>query len=151
MKRTMQQKKKKTIHRKTIFRMVCQSNPKEIVHIENFLQQIRLLTHIDDGMMYRMLVSCTEAVNNAIVHGNKSNPEKKVNIRCIVSERILTICVADEGKGFDPDSLQDPRDEANLLKENGRGVFLMRSLMDKVTFKRLKSGCVVEMKVKLHR
>jgi len=66
-------------------------------------------------------------------------------------KHILTIRVKDEGRGFDPALLQDPRDEKNLLKENGRGVFLIRSLMDKVTFKTLKSGSVVEMKVKLHR
>jgi len=151
MKPFIQQKKKKRPHHKTIFKMVCQSNPKEIVRIENFLQQIRLIEPIDNGMMNRLLVSCTEAVNNAIVHGNKSNPEKIVSIRCIVSGGILTICVADEGEGFDPDSLQDPRDEENLLKENGRGVFLMRSLMDKVIFKKLKSGSVVDMKIKLNR
>jgi serine/threonine-protein kinase RsbW len=104
--------------------------------------------HIDDGIMYRLLVSCTEAVNNAIVHGNKSDPDKKVIIRCIVDEKILTIYVKDEGKGFDSKSLQDPREKKNLMKENGRGVFLMRSLMDKVKFKRLKSGSIVEMKVK---
>jgi serine/threonine-protein kinase RsbW len=59
--------------------------------------------------------------------------------------------VKDEGEGFDSESLLDPRDEKNLLKESGRGVFLMRTLMDKVEFKKLKSGHVVEMKLKLHR
>jgi len=98
-----------------------------------------------------IVVSCTEAVNNAMIHGNQSNPDKKVSVRCIVDKHILTIRVKDEGRGFDPAQLQDPREEKNLLKENGRGVFLIRSLMDKVTFKTLKSGSVVEMKVKLHR
>ena len=128
--------------------MICRSNQKEISHIEKFLRQISMELHIDDGIMYRLLVSCTEAVNNAIVHGNKSDPDKKVIIRCIVDEKILTIYVKDEGKGFDSKSLQDPREKKNLMKENGRGVFLMRSLMDKVKFKRLKSGSIVEMKVK---
>ena len=122
MKRSVREKEKVAAHRRTIFKMVCRSVPKEIEHIEDFLQQIRSLRPIDDGMMHRLLVSCTEAVNNAIIHGNKSNPKKKVVLRCIVGERTLTICVADEGKGFDPAGLQDPRDEANLLKENGRGV-----------------------------
>ncbi|MGD1044359.1 MAG: ATP-binding protein [Bacteroidota bacterium] len=130
--------------------MICRSNQKEISHIEKFLRRISMQLQIDDGMMHRLLVSSTEAVNNAIVHGNKSDPDKKVIIRCIVKKKTLTICVKDEGKGFDPDGLQDPREEKNLLKENGRGVFLMRSLMDKVKFKQLKSGSVVEMKVKLH-
>jgi serine/threonine-protein kinase RsbW len=131
--------------------MVCQSNPKEIGCIEQFLQQINKKLDLDDGTMYRLLVSCTEAVNNAIVHGNKSDPNKSVTVQCIVEKQSLTIRVKDEGKGFDPEILQDPREKKNLMKESGRGVFLMRSLMDEVKFKQLKSGSVVEMKVKLHK
>ncbi len=97
------------------------------------------------------LVSCTEAVNNAIIHGNKSAPDKSVTVRCTVEKKYLTIRVKDEGRGFDPEELQDPREEKNLMKESGRGFFLMRSLMDSVKVKRLKSGSVVEMKVKLHK
>ena len=150
MKSTVNKIKPFVRHDRNVYEMICQSNQKEISHIEEFLRQISMQLHIDDGMMHRLLVSCTEAVNNAIVHGNKSDPYKKVIIRCVVKKKTLTICVKDEGNGFDPESLQDPRDEKNLLKESGRGVFLMRSLMDKVVFKRLKSGSVVEMKVKLH-
>jgi serine/threonine-protein kinase RsbW len=143
--------KKRKKYRRTVFEMACQSNPKEIGCIEFFLQQISNKLNLDDGTMYRLLVSCTEAVNNAMIHGNKSDPNKKVTIRCVVEKQFLTIRVKDEGKGFDPGSLQDPREEKNLLKENGRGVFLIRSLMDSITVKRLKSGSVVEMKVKLHK
>jgi serine/threonine-protein kinase RsbW len=144
-------KKRKKTYRKTVFEMVCQSNPKEIGCIEHFLQQINKKLDLDDGTMYRLLVSCTEAVNNAMIHGNKFDPNKNVIIRCIVEKRFLIIRVKDEGKGFDPERLQDPREEKNLMKESGRGVFLMRSLMDTISVKRLKSGSVVEMKVKLHK
>jgi len=144
-------KKRKKIYRKTIFKLVCRSNPKEIGCIEIFLQRINKKLDLDDGTMYRLLVSCTEAVNNAIIHGNKSDPNKTVTIQCIVEKHSLTIRVKDEGKGFDPERLQDPREEKNLMKESGRGVFLMRSLMDAITVKRLKSGSVVEMKVRLHK
>jgi len=143
--------KKRKKYRKTVFEMVCQSNPKEIGCIENFLQQINKKLDLDDGTMYRLLVSCTEAVNNAMIHGNKSDPNKSVTVRCIVEKQYLTIRVKDEGRGFDLEGLQDPRTEKNLLKESGRGVFLIRSLMDSITVRRLKSGSVVEMKVKLHK
>jgi serine/threonine-protein kinase RsbW len=143
-------KKRKKTYRKTVFEMVCQSNPKEIGCIEQFLQKINKKLDMDDGTMYRLLVSCTEAVNNAIIHGNKSDPNKSITVRCIVEKQSLTIRVKDEGRGFDPERLQDPREEKNLMKENGRGVFLMRSLMDSVIIKRLKTGTIVEMKVKLH-
>jgi serine/threonine-protein kinase RsbW len=137
--------------RNTVFEMVCESNPKEIGCIETFLHQVNKKLKLDDGTIYRLLVSCTEAVNNAIIHGNKSAPDKSVNVRCIVDKRFLTVRVKDEGKGFDPEKLQDPREEKNLMKESGRGFFLMRSLMDSVRVRRLKSGSVVEMKVKLHK
>ena len=144
-------KKRKKPYRKTVFEMVCHSDPKEIGCIEQFLQQTNKKLNLDDGTMYRLLVSCTEAVNNAIIHGNKSALNKSVSIKCIVEKQYLTIRVKDEGKGFDPEKLQDPREEKNLMKESGRGVFLMRSLMDSVNVKRLKFGSVVVMKVKLHK
>jgi serine/threonine-protein kinase RsbW len=131
------------------FELVCQSDPKEIVAIENFLMNIGKQNKIDDGTMYRLLVCCTEAVNNAIIHGNHSDPSKKVLMNCTVVGKNLKIKVKDEGEGFDSSSLPDPRDEKNLLKENGRGVFLMRSLMHSVKFKKLKKGTIVEMIMKL--
>ena len=149
MKSTLNKKKPDTRPRTSVYEMICRSNQKEISRIEKFLRQVSDQLHIDDGIMYRVLVSCTEAVNNAIVHGNKSDHDKKVIIRCCVKNKILTIYVTDEGKGFDSESLQDPREEKNLMKESGRGIFLMRSLMDQVKFKHLKSGSVVEMKMKL--
>ena len=149
MKVPTKRKPRKQMHRKAVFEMVCKSNPKEIAHIESFLNRIRTKINFNDNTMYRLLVSCTEAVNNAITHGNKSDPAKIVTIKCIAEKRLLKVCVKDEGKGFDPGDLEDPREEKNLMKEYGRGVFLMRSLMDSVTVKRLKSGSVVEMNLKL--
>ena len=149
MKSTKNKKKTDTRPRTSVYEMICRSNQKEISRIEIFLRHISDRLHMDDGIMYRVLVSCTEAVNNAIVHGNKSDPNKKVIIRCRVEKKTITIYVSDEGKGFDSENLQDPREEKNLMKESGRGIFLMRSLMDQVKFKHLKSGSVVEMKVKL--
>ncbi|MBN1396955.1 MAG: ATP-binding protein [Bacteroidetes bacterium] len=135
---------------KTVFEMTCQSNPKEIGCIEKFLKQVNKKLRLDDGTMYRLLVSCTEAVNNAIIHGNKSAPDKSVAVKCTSDKNTLTISVKDRGEGFDPSKLQDPREEKNLMKESGRGFFLMQSLMDSVKVKKLKSGSVVEMKVRLH-
>jgi serine/threonine-protein kinase RsbW len=151
MKTNRNPEKTKIVPRKRVYEMVCQSNPKKIGDIEGFLHNISKAFDIDEGTMYRLLVSCTEAVNNAMIHGNKSDPKKKVVVRCLVGKEGLTLSVKDEGTGFDPDGLQDPREEKNLLKENGRGVFIMRSLMDSISVKKIKSGSVVEMKLKLHR
>lgn len=131
--------------------MVFKSSRSEVTRVEKFLKQVNKQLHLDDGTIYRLLISCTEAVNNAIIHGNKSSPDKKVIVRCRAGKNAIIIHVRDEGEGFDHRNLPDPREEKNLLKESGRGVFLIRSLMDTVTFRRLKHGSVVDMKIKLHR
>jgi serine/threonine-protein kinase RsbW len=77
---------------------------------------------------YNVLIAVTEAVNNAIIHGNKLNPQKKVTITLIVSQNDITVEVLDQGDGFDPENVADPREAENLLKENGRGVFLIKQL-----------------------
>lgn len=146
----MKSKSQKCTPRQQKYELICRSNTREIRYVERFLKKINLKLHLDDGSLYRLLVSCTEAVNNAITHGNKLDPNKKIIIQCIANKKILTVRVKDEGKGFDSEILPDPREEKNLLKESGRGVFLMRSLMDKVVFKRLKKGSIVEMKIILH-
>ena len=117
--------------------------------VEMFLNRINKEARLDDGTFYRLLVACTEAVNNAILHGNGTDPKKRVLIVCLVYPRLLKIRVHDEGRGFNTRNLPNPLEERNILKEHGRGVFLMKSLVDKVGFRRLKKGMVVEMIIDL--
>lgn len=131
--------------------MTCKSDPREISKVEKFLGKVNKRAHLDDGTMYRLLVATTEAVNNAIVHGNQSNPKKRVRISCQVVDRMLTIKVKDNGRGFDPNSLANPLEEENLLKESGRGIFLIRSLIDEVSFRIQKNGTTVVMKIDLSK
>jgi serine/threonine-protein kinase RsbW len=75
-----------------------------------------------------------EAVTNAIIHGNKLDPSKVVDIKAWFEEHQLVLQVTDQGEGFNPDALPDPLDENNLLKSGGRGVFLIRQFSDEVSF-----------------
>lgn len=77
-----------------------------------------------------------ETVANAIIHGNCCDPNKKVALEAELRTTGLVVCIRDEGCGFDPASLPDPRDPCNLLRESGRGVFLLHVLMDEVTLRR---------------
>ena len=86
---------------------------------------------------------CDEAVTNAIVHGNGSDPAKTVNIQVYVSHGRFRIRIRDQGAGFDADAVEDPRDGENVLRSGGRGVFLMRNIMDTVVYK--EGGRVLEM------
>jgi serine/threonine-protein kinase RsbW len=75
-----------------------------------------------------------EAVVNAIRHGNKLDPEKKIFVSYLVEDARITISVEDEGPGFDLDSVPDPTAEENLEADHGRGILLMRVYMDEVVY-----------------
>jgi serine/threonine-protein kinase RsbW len=90
-----------------------------------------------------MLVAVTEAVNNAMQHGNKYDPDKKVNIAYEVDSEQIAFTISDEGHGFDYLNLPDPTDPENLEKPTGRGVFLMKHLADQIIFS--ENGRVVEL------
>jgi serine/threonine-protein kinase RsbW len=142
---------KKKIDRKLMdekYVLTLPSNPKEIRTVEEFLIGVNRVAKLDDGAMDRLLIAATEAVNNAILHANKSDLSKLVRLECRITKRALSLSVRDEGNGFDPDRIPDPLKQENLMKESGRGVFLIRSLMDKVKFKSTKRGMTVTMVLK---
>jgi len=91
-------------------------------------------------------LACDEAITNAIIHGNRSNPEKKVSIQIYVSPRRFRIRVRDEGEGFNLAGVDDPTRGEALMRPSGRGVYLMRNIMDLVEFK--DGGRVVELEKK---
>lgn len=91
-------------------------------------------------------LACDEAITNAIIHGNRSNPEKKVNIQVYVSPNRFRIRVRDEGDGFELARVDDPTRGEALLRPSGRGVYLMRNIMDSVEYK--EGGRVVELEKK---
>ena len=131
--------------------MTCRSDPKQIAKVEKFVQKVNQKAHLDDGTMYRLLVATTEAVNNAILHGNKSDPRKLVHVSCELVGQLLKVTVRDHGIGFDPDHLANPLAEENLMKESGRGIFLIRSLVDDVNFHLTKKGTAVVMTLDLSK
>lgn len=81
-----------------------------------------------------ILIAMTEAVTNAIVHGNKEDPAKYVNVSYTTEDDQISFTVVDEGKGFDFSNLPDPTAPENIEKPSGRGIFLMKNLADEVEF-----------------
>lgn len=77
-----------------------------------------------------------EAVANAILHGNRCDVKKKVRVQAVRGKKGLVISVHDEGEGFDADTIPDPLSPETLLKDSGRGVFLVRACMDEVAVRR---------------
>jgi serine/threonine-protein kinase RsbW len=84
--------------------------------------------------LFAIHLAVEEAVVNAFKHGNKRDPAKNVVIEYDLSPQKVDICVTDQGKGFDPEGLADPRVDENIYKTDGRGVLLIRSYMDKVEY-----------------
>lgn len=90
---------------------------------------------VHESLYGNILIALTEAVNNAIHHGNALDPAKTVTLGYEVKEDRIIFLVQDKGPGFDHDHLPDPTDPQNLEKPHGRGVFLMRALADSVEFR----------------
>ncbi len=131
--------------KQTVYRLTISSNPKQILRVETFLKRVNRSLHLDEILFHKLMISLTEAVNNAIIHGNKSHPEKKVTVCCEILPGWLVIMVDDQGRGFKPDQVGNPLKKENLLKESGRGIFLMRTLMDRVEFEHKPHGMQVRL------
>ena len=84
-----------------------------------------------------------EAVTNAVLHGNRQDETKTIDVSLTVSPGAFEIMVRDRGEGFDPESIPDPTDSQNVLKTSGRGIFFMRTFMDEVTWSRHPEGGTV--------
>lgn len=102
--------------------------------VEKLINEICAAYGISEDHYGNILVAVTEAVNNAMQHGNKLDPGKKVNLSFLANDSSLMFEVTDQGPGFDYLNLPDPTNPENLEKPHGRGVFLMRHLADKVEF-----------------
>ncbi len=110
------------------------SKPENISLVESFLDNTCDELGIGDELYGNILISVTEAVNNAIKHGNQNEQSKVVALHMDQSNNHITFIIKDQGSGFDYTNLPDPTAPENIEKPTGRGIFLMRQLADKVSF-----------------
>jgi serine/threonine-protein kinase RsbW len=108
-----------------------------ITEVEGLINELSEELGVDETHYGEILIAMTEAVNNAIVHGNKLDINKMVDIEISVDGQVLQFKISDEGPGFDFENIPDPTSPENLEKPNGRGVFLMRQLADTCEFEEL--------------
>lgn len=97
----------------------------------------------DEDETGRISMAVREAMVNAVLHGNHYDPNKRVSISFETTGNELVITVQDQGAGLDPDNVADPLAPENLLKQSGRGIFLIRAFMDEVKFRKLDPGTEV--------
>ena len=123
--------------------MVLPSDYQSLVDIERLVGSVCEEFGVQDDAFGNVLIAVSEAVNNAIQHGNQNNPDAKVEVKVANQADIFCIQIKDQGTGFSYESLPDPTAPENLLKDSGRGVFLMQHLADEVEF--VNTGSVVNL------
>ena len=130
-------------------RVEIPSRLEELSRVEKLAQKIAKTYCVPQDKLDNLAIAITEAVGNAILHGNRLDPGKTVGISFRLDGVYLRIDVEDQGPGFDPESLSDPLLPENLMKESGRGVFILKSLMDDIRFSFSPDGTVVHMAMKV--
>ena len=129
-------------------RLELPSTPNSLSEVEGLVDHICEAYNLKDDYYGNILIAITEAVNNAIDHGNKRDQAKVVTIDYAEEGKgEIFFLIKDQGDGFDFDNLPDPTDPENIEKPNGRGIFLMKNLADEVTFD--DGGRAVNIKFKL--
>ena len=113
----------------TVFeRLVIPSDLSNVSLVESLIDKVCADLSIHEDLYGNVLIAVTEAVNNAIIHGNSFNLNKSVIIEVIQDDESFTFRIIDEGNGFDYMHLPDPTAPENIEKENGRGIFLIQNL-----------------------
>lgn len=131
-----------------IMRIKIPSLTENVSVVESFIDNLKDKISLSDNIYGNILISVTEAVNNAIVHGNKENKEKKVELYLKQNKKSISFIIKDEGLGFDESKIPDPTNPKNLNNIKGRGVFLIKNLTDNVTFR--NKGSEVELVFNLY-
>ncbi len=125
------------------------SRIQELQRMEHLAKAIGKQYSLSQDQIINIAIALTETVGNAILHGNKEDPKKKVHITFWAKGDALYINVQDEGKGFDLSKIEDPTLPENIMKERGRGIFILKNLVDEVSFSFSPHGTTVHMVMRL--
>jgi serine/threonine-protein kinase RsbW len=130
-------------------KLTISSDPQKIAEVEAQVERYLSPWVASEDDRDSLAIALTEVLSNAIYHGNRLDPRKQVRISVQVEPEQVLIAVKDEGEGFDPEKLDDPLAPENLLKDRGRGIFILRALMDRVEFDFSQGGTLVTLVKKL--
>ena len=116
------------------------SNLEYLSVVDEFIEGLLRGYGADESIIADIAISVSELLNNSISHGNQSKEEVPVTVSINKNGHDVSITITDEGTGFDPTEIADPLAEENLLKNTGRGLFIVKSLMDDVEVKTTDKG-----------
>ena len=116
------------------------STMESVGEVEEAADQLATEAGLDEDQRFHIGMAVREAAINAVLHGNEYDPARQIDVSMENTGKDLVFVIADQGHGFDPDNVPDPLAAENLLRGTGRGIFLIRSLMDEVHFRQLHPG-----------
>ena len=125
------------------------SETKNLARVEEHVKDIIEGLDLNDETINAILIAITEAVNNAIIHGNKRDKNKFVRIHSILLDDILEFKIKDEGQGFILSNIPNPLLPENLTKDSGRGIFIIRSLVHGFKVNSFPDGTEIVIDVKI--
>ena len=122
------------------YHLEIESDPNNLITVEEFVNYFAIDLGINEEKISGLMLSVTEATTNAIIHANKSDKNKKVVIDAKLENGNLVVTVKDQGAGFDPTQIPDPTEPENLMKDSGRGMYLMKVYMDELKYNVTPTG-----------
>jgi serine/threonine-protein kinase RsbW len=124
----------------TNYNVEIESDPNNLITVEEFVNYFAKDLGLNEEQLATLLLAVTEATTNAIIHANKCDKTKMVKVDVEVKDSKLTIKIIDEGRGFDPTKIPDPTQPENILKDSGRGMYLMKVYMDELKYNITPNG-----------
>lgn len=118
----------------TKYYIEIESDPNNLITVEEFVNYFAKDLGLNEEQLATLLLAVTEATTNAIIHANNCDKTKLVKVDVTVQNSKLIIKVIDEGTGFDPSEIPDPTQPENILKDSGRGMYLMKVYMDDLKY-----------------
>ena len=132
------------------FSLTITSDSVHLVKVDNLCTKAIKACGMNESDGDDFAIAVTEIVNNAIHHGNINNKEKKVYINIRIVKSKLEASIKDEGNGFNPDQIGNPLDPQNLMKESGRGIFLIKQLTDSLDYNFSDNGTEIIITKNIH-
>ncbi len=130
-------------------RLQLASSMESVAKVEEEAEKLIHSLGVNEDESFQMVMGIREAAVNAVLHGNGYDPAKCIVVTMEYATGTLIVTIRDQGEGFKPESLPDPREEENLLRGTGRGIFLIRSFFDEVHFRQLHPGTEIQLVKKL--
>ncbi len=128
--------------------LVIRSHKSELQRVEKFVKDVFAYFEIPLKYYNKVLLTISEATINSIVHGNKSDLQKKVELDVDCKNHLISVRITDEGEGFNYETLPDPTKQENILKESGRGIHIIKSVAKSVSFNKKGNSVQFEIQCK---